>query len=139
MTDGRVARRGAAFAAIDDPAQYPQVLAEPRPQELPGVVLAEPVDVEDSRRRFEFGADVDPVRPVVAEVVAGEGLHGHGIAANHPDGIRGGCRRLGGDPGTHQHAVQPIAGLVNQRRQCAAAAAEHDGRNRHAAGSIGKL
>ena len=46
IADRRFLRSSAAFAAVDHPAQHAQVVAEPRPQELAILVLAEPVHVE---------------------------------------------------------------------------------------------
>ena len=43
-------RLALAVAAAEDPLEHARVLAEPGPQELAVVVLAEPVDVEDLRQ-----------------------------------------------------------------------------------------
>ena len=48
--DRRLARVGAAAAAVDDPLEHAHVLAEARPEKFAVVVLAEPVHVEDARR-----------------------------------------------------------------------------------------
>jgi len=80
----------AAGTAIEDPGQHAQILAKARPQELTGSILPEPVDVEDARRLAERGADLEPVRPIVAIVVAGERLHRHRIAPYHADLTGGG-------------------------------------------------
>src|SRR5947209_15767628 len=62
-----------ALAAPEHPGEDTRVLSEARPHELPVLVLAEPVDVEDAR---ELGAltppDAQPVREVVTHVVAAE-------------------------------------------------------------------
>ena len=130
---------GGSLAAIDDPAQHPQIVAETRPQIFAGSVLAEPVDVKNRGRRFELGPHVDPMSPIVAEVVTGEGLHRHGVATHDADGARGRRGRLGGDARADQHTVPPAAGLKDERRQGAAPAAEHDGGNRHAARRVREL
>jgi hypothetical protein len=46
-----LARAGGALAALEHPLQHAQVFAEARPQEFAGGILAEPVDVENARRR----------------------------------------------------------------------------------------
>src|SRR5882672_8721898 len=103
------------------------------------MILAEPIDVEDLRRRFELCADIDPMCPVVAEVIAGEGQHGHRVAAHdtHRVGGRGGGLRS--DSGTHEYAVQPIACLIYERGQRAASSAEYDGGDGYAARCIGQF
>ncbi len=47
VADRRVPRADLAVAAIDDPAQYSEILAKARPQVVAGIVLTEPVDVEN--------------------------------------------------------------------------------------------
>ena len=128
QTDGAVLRADAPGAALEHPVQHAQVVPEARPEVLAGRVLAEPVDVEDARRVRQARAGLQPVREVVAEVVAGERLHGHRVATHDADiaGGRGGG--FGGDRGGHQHAVLPAAGLVDERRQFAPASAEYQGR-----------
>ena len=60
-----------ALAAVDDPLQHAQVVAEARPDEVPLVVRAEPVDVEDLRGLIaQLLAHLEPVREVVAHIVA---------------------------------------------------------------------
>ena len=49
-----------------------------------------------------------------------------------PHGAGGGGGGFGGHRRADQHAVLPAAGFIDQRRDFAAAAAKHDGRNRHA-------
>src|ERR1700721_3831156 len=132
MAYGRFAAAGLALAAIDDPAQHAQIFSKPRPEKFSSAVLSEPIDVKDLRRGLQFGTDVDPMRPVIAEVIAGERLHGHGIPPNHADGLCGRCRRFRRDAGPDQYSVQPIARLVYERRERAPAAAEHNPRGGHA-------
>src|SRR5690606_24273960 len=48
--DRRFARTHASLAAIDDPLQNTQVVAESRPEELAVRILPEPVDVKDRRQ-----------------------------------------------------------------------------------------
>ena len=91
----------------------------------------------DARRVLQSLAHGQPVRPVVAEVVAGEGLHRHRVAAQHARLADGGGGGLGGDRGADQHAVAPVACFVDERCDAAATTAEHDGRERHAARAVG--
>src|SRR5262249_48968559 len=93
---------------------------------------SEPVHVEYAGRPGQPGAHIQPVLPVVAEVVTAERLHGHRVApydTNLPDHRR---RSLGGDRGSHQHAVLPVASLVHERSNLAAPSTEYQGRDRHA-------
>ena len=86
---------------------------------------------------LELRTDVEPVCPVIAEVVAAERLHRHRVAP-HDAGLTGrGGGGLGGHRGAHEHAVRPVAGLVHQRRELAPPAAEHQRRDRHAARVFG--
>src|SRR6187402_2562356 len=115
VADGGFLRACAARDAVEHPGQHAQVVAETRPQELAVRALAEPVDVEDLRRVLQLCADVQPVLEVVTEVVAAEGLHGHGVAAHHAHGA-GGCRGgLGSDRSAYQYTVLPVASLVHKR------------------------
>ena len=76
---------------------------------------------------------------VVAHVVAAEGLHCHGIVAENARRARCGCRRLGGHDGADEHAVIPIAGLVDKGRGGRAAAAEDDRVKRNAVLGVERL
>src|SRR5690606_33478968 len=69
----------APLASVDDPAQHPQVLAEAGPEEAAVRVAPKPVHVEDLRQRARPLGEAEPVRPVVAVVVAAERLHRHRI------------------------------------------------------------
>ena len=91
--------------------------------------------VEDSRQLGQRLAHLQPVGEVVAHVVAAEGQHGHGVAAELADlaGGRGGG--LGPMVAPRNDAVQPVEGLVDQRHDAGAAAAEDDGVDGHALGS----
>src|ERR1700721_4657228 len=126
MAYGRFAAAGLAFAAIDDPAQHAQIFSKPWPEKFSSAVLAEPIDVKDLRRGLQFGADIDPMRPVIAEVIAGERLPGHGIPPHHADGLCGRCRRFRRAAGPDQSPVQPIARLVYERRERAPGARAPD-------------
>src|SRR6185312_15207202 len=112
--------------------QDAEILAIARPEELVLRIATEPVHVIDAGGVFQLRAYVQPVLPVVREVVAAEWLHGHRVATNDADLAHSCCRRLGGDGSTHQDAVLPIPSFVNERRDFAAPAAEHEGRNRYA-------
>ena len=112
-------RRRSAVAAVDDPAQHAQVVAESRPQELAVLVLAEPVDVEDLRQSSRPAFEPQPVRQVVGEVVAAERLHRHRVTAHDADLAGGRGRGLRRHAGADHHAVRPVAGFVHQRRDFA--------------------
>ena len=56
-------------------------------------------------------AGVHPVAEIVAHVVAAEGEHGEGVAAQDADRPGRGGRRLRARPGAHEHAVGPVEGL----------------------------
>lgn len=82
---GQVAHSGGHSAGLavhppEHPVQNADVVTETRPEEASGGALAEPVDVEDLG---EFGAGAighaQPVREVLAEVVAKEGAHGEWV------------------------------------------------------------
>ena len=85
------------------------------PEELAVVVLAEPVDVEDAGRGGERALHLDPVAEVVAHVIAAEGQHGHGVAADLADGRAGGGGGLGAHGGADVDAGRPVEGLVDER------------------------
>src|SRR3546814_6357894 len=73
---------GGARHATDDPLEHAAVVAEPGPEELAVVALAEPVDpVELGELGALALADVEPVLEVVAHVVAAERQHGEGVEA----------------------------------------------------------
>src|SRR5690606_41390579 len=84
----------AALAAVDDPAQHAQVLAEAGPQEAAVRVAPEPVHVEDLRQRARPLGEAEPMRPVVTIVVAAERLHRHRIPTHYADLAGRGRRRL---------------------------------------------
>src|ERR1700722_10682808 len=79
------------------------------------------------------------MRPVVAEVVSGEGFHGHRVAAHDADGIRGRGGLFRSNSSPHQYPMQPVARLVYEGGQCSASTAENDGGNGYPAGRIGHL
>jgi hypothetical protein len=70
---------------------------KPGQRNLPFVVLAEPVDVEDARAVLHLLAHAEPVHEVVADVVANEREHGHRIAAHDADLPGGGGGGLGAE------------------------------------------
>src|SRR5262249_47374606 len=78
-SDRRVAGARLALDAPQDPLEHADVLAEARPEHPAVVAGPEPVDVEDARRTREHPADLEPVREVLAHVVAAEGEHPHRI------------------------------------------------------------
>ena len=77
-------------------------------------------------------ADLEPVREVVAHVVAAEGQHGHGIAAQLSDfagGSRGGLAARGR---AEERSVLPVESLGHQGHDAGAASAKQDRVNRNA-------
>ena len=128
---------GGALAAAEDPVEDTRVLAVAGPHELPVLVLAEPVDVEDPRQLRALAlADRQPVTEVVGHVVAAERQHRHRVPAQPADlaGGRGG--RLGGHRRAEEHAVLPVARLVHERHDARAATAEQHRVDRHARGVL---
>ena len=127
IADRRVFSVNTIFTAIDDPAQNAQVLAKARPQEVAIVILAEPVNVEDSWQLVAALLQRQPVLPVIGKVVAAEWLHRHRVAADDADFTNRGRGRLGAHTGADKHAMFPVLGFVNERRESFATAAEDDG------------
>ena len=128
VADRGLDRLGLALHALDDPLEHPAVLAEAGPQEAAVLVATEPVDVEDARhlRGVVLLAHVDPVAEVVAGVVADERQHRHRVAAHDADLAGRGRGGLGGEGRAHEGAVDPVAGLGDQRDRRLATAAEED-------------
>ncbi len=77
-------------------------------------------------------ADVEPVLHVVAGVVAHERQHGEGVEADLADGAGRGRGLLRAHDRAEEGAVLPVEGLGDQRDVGGPAAAEEDGRDRHA-------
>ncbi len=85
-------------------------------------------------RVLQFLAHFQPVTEVISHVVAAEGNHGHGVAARDADGAGSGRSGLGGHGGADEHAMLPVARLIDQGGQTFAATAENDGGDGHALG-----
>ena len=132
--DGGVLGGNEPLDAIDDPLQHAAVFAKARPDELAPLVLAEPVDEVDARQlgRIAVAADLQPVRIVVAHVVAAEGQHRERVAAQLAHLVLRRRRAFGGDVGGEEHPVLPVKRFGHQRHRRRAAPAEQDGRDRHA-------
>ena len=99
-----------AVAALKNPLQDAAVLAVAGPEKLAVFVLPEPVHVEDPGQLGCVGvfADFEPVREVVAHVVAAEGKHRHGIAAELAYlAHNGGCSLAAGGC-AKERAVLPV-------------------------------
>ncbi len=120
--------------SLEDPLQDAQVVAEARPEELAVFGGAEPVHAEDPRRTRQRAADVEPVLPVVAHVVAAEGQHRHRVAPEHADLARRGGGRLGRQRGAEKRAVLPRERLVDERHTPLTPRAKQDRVNRDAVG-----
>ena len=93
--------------------------------------------MEDFRQLCAGLVERQPVREVVAEVVAAERLHRHRVAPQHADRAGGGGGGFRAHRGAHQHAVGPVARLHHQRQQGRPAATEHDRTDRHALRRLG--
>ena len=63
----------------------------------------------------EVALHAQPVPEVIAHVVAAEGKHGHGIAADGADFAAGGGRGFGAHGGAGVDAGRPVEGLVDER------------------------
>src|ERR1700677_1083817 len=92
--DRRLLAHGAAADTVDDPLENTHVFAVSRPQEAAIGTLAEPVDMEDPRRRREVTLHAQPVPEVITHVVAAEGQHSHRVAPYLADGACGRCGSL---------------------------------------------
>src|SRR3954451_12988531 len=88
----RLDRLQFAVAAAEDPLEHAAVLAEPRPQELAVLALAEPVHAQDLRqlRPVVLLADLHPVAEVVAHVVPAERQHRERVVTQLADRSRRG-------------------------------------------------
>ena len=134
--DRRLPGAHPAMDAVDDPLEDAHVLCVAGPEEAAVLVLAEPVDVEDARGDGERALHFDPVAEVVSHVVAAEGQHGHGVAADPA------CGRAGCGGGLRAHgcagvdAGGPVEGLVDERDGGGAAASEDDGGDRDSVGVL---
>src|SRR3954469_14606094 len=130
--DGRVHRLALALAALHYPLEDADVVAESGPEELAVLAGPEPVGAEDLRWRGELLAHVQPVAEVVAHVVAGEGKHGHRVAAQDADLAGRRRRRLGRQRGAEEDAVLPVARLEDERDVPLPAGAEENRRDGNA-------
>src|SRR5206468_10053537 len=85
--DRRLNRVSVTLDSTDHPFDDPAVLAETGPEEAPRRVLAEPVDLEDTRQLFRRRrlTDLQPVGPVVRHVVATERQHGEWVTTQRPN------------------------------------------------------
>src|SRR5262245_4329410 len=72
ITDGRLIGLAATLAALNNPAQHPQVFAKAGPEKPPAFVALEPVDTEDLRRMGGPLGHRQPMAPIVAHVVTAE-------------------------------------------------------------------
>ncbi len=134
--DGGLFALCAAADAVDDPLEDAHVFAVAGPEELAVWALAEPVDVEDAGRGGEVALHLEPVTEVVAHVVAAEGKHGHGVAADFADGAAGCCGGFRAHGGADVDAGGPVEGLVDERHGGGTAAAEDEGGDGDAVGVL---
>ena len=131
---------GLALDAPDHPLQHPHVLAVARPNKLALIIGAEPVDAEDRRqfgmRGLEPVAQIEPVAEVVGHVVAAKRQHRERVTTH--DALRTGLRRggLGAHGRGHVDALNPVAGLGDQRHGGRTSTAEDEGIDRHALGIV---
>ena len=110
-SNGGVNGIAAASHSLKDPLEDSGILAVTGPEPLAVCVFAEPVDVENlwELRRVSARSNVQPVTEIVRHVVAAEGQHGEGVAAQvaHRTGSSSGGLR--GHDRTEEHAVIPVA------------------------------
>ena len=125
------------MAAVHHPLEHPHILAKAGPEEFALGVFAEPVHVEDARRMLDEAVHVDPVAEIVAHVIATEGQHGQGIAADLAGAAHGGGGHFGAHGGPDVNAVDPVESLEDERDGVGAAAAEDDGADGHALRQVG--
>src|SRR5688500_2572664 len=81
----RVLRSYSCFASLDNPSQHTKVVAESGPEILAAQALPEPVHVKNPGQILATSLQLEPVSPVVSEVVAAERLHRHRIATHDAD------------------------------------------------------
>ncbi len=134
--DGSFFADGAAADSVYDPLEDAHVFAIAGPEEFAVFVFAEPVDVEDAGRGGESALHAEPVPEVVAHVVAAEGKHGHGVAADFAYGGAGGGGGLRAHGGSGVDSSGPVEGLIDEWDSGGAAAAEDDGGDRDAVGGL---
>ena len=82
--------------------------------------------MEDARGRGEVALHAEPVPEVIPHVVAAEGKHGHGIAADVTDGSFGGCGGFRTHGGSDVDAGGPVECLEDERHGGGAATAEDE-------------
>lgn len=134
--DGRLSGDAVPVGPGDDPLEHAQVFAEAGPEEIPVLVLAKPVHVEDARQFGDAPLHADPMAEIVAHVVAAEGQHGHGVPADLAHRTGGGGGHLAAHGRAGIHTADPVEGLVDQRHGGRAPAAEDDRGDRHALGVL---
>ena len=138
VADRGVLRAGAPGAALEHPASTRRLSPKPGHRNLPAASWRNQLTWKMRGGCLQPRAHAAASAPVVAEVVAAERLHRHRVAAHDADRAGGGGGGLGGHRGADQHAVLPVARLVDQRRQLAPPAAEDQRRDRHAARVLGR-
>ena len=69
--------------ALKDPFQHAAIFAIAWPKEFASLVLAKPVNVKNLRQLGRAGerSHLEPMRKVIAHVVAAKRKHSHGITA----------------------------------------------------------
>src|SRR5215471_14272176 len=102
------------------------------------LVGAEPVHIENSWKLGRIGllADLEPVREVIAHVIAAEGEHGHRVAPQlaHLAGRRRGGFAAGRR--AQESAVLPIESLRHERYDSCPPSAEKNRVNRDTLGVL---
>src|SRR5436190_8363570 len=83
--DWRLGRACNSFTALENPFQNAHVVPETRPEKFAISVFTEPIHVKDQRRPGESLTHLEPMREIIANVVAAERQHRHGIAPHLPD------------------------------------------------------
>ncbi len=128
--DGRGCKR--FIGTLKDPLEDTCVFTKTGPHVATVLVLAEPVDLEDTREIvdiFDAVADVEPVLKVLAHVVAAEGEHRKGIMTELSDLSLGSSGGLRGDAGAKEGALSPVEGLDDKRDGAGTTTSKEDGRD----------
>src|SRR4029077_16951739 len=104
---------GLAFTALENPLQDAAIFSVPGPDHFAIFILTEPVHVINPRqlRWFRLCSDLEPVREVIAHVVAAEWKHPHGVPAELADFAGDRCRGLAAGGCSQESAVLPVQAL----------------------------
>ena len=102
-----------SFTSVNDPGQYPHVLAESRPHELSILVSSEPVYVKDLGQLVGLASETEPMREIIPKVVPAKRFHGHGVASYLSCTAYGRSRHFRCAGCTHQYTMGPVLGFID--------------------------